>query len=82
MFGYAQDTALSDYIQAVLMLKYNTSAKGGLTMPLSTVGSAVTGVAGVHRAGAGQARLIAGLKGECLLCERSEQVREQVIIRF
>ena len=59
------DSAISDYTQAALILKYNQrcSAKGGLIMPLLAV-----------RCGWRKARLIAGLRmGECLLCERSEQ---------
>ena len=62
MFGYVQDSATSNlYIQAALMLKYNQHQRWADN---ATVGSAVWR----------RARLIAGLrKGECLLCERSEQ---------
>ena len=64
MFGYVQDSAISNYIQAALMFKYNQRKRWADTWAdNATVGSAVWR----------RARLIAGLrKGECLLCERSE----------
>ena len=63
-FGYVQDSAISNYIQAALMFKYNQRKRWADTWAdNATVGSAVWR----------RARLIAGLrKGECLLCERSE----------